>query len=148
MQFADDDQLLLAHQVHSLLEIVVSTNRAFLRKLKDQIPPLYSSGVVWRLEPWAGVAQHFANCLEVLDQRWGCCKALCAYRLAELREADPDRDHLYGFNLSWDVLGKVVAGSDLHRAMRSKPGAKIYLHHVQLTLPNDGWEDPSRLLQQ
>mgnify|MGYP001604789693 CR=1 FL=1 len=81
----------LAELAHGLLEQVVSHNCDILRAF-PALPPLHSSGVVFRDEPWAigpwrlmGGCEQFCHLLEVLRRGWGDCAQLCAWRVAELR---------------------------------------------------------------
>lgn len=85
---SDPDILVQACQLH--LEGVIATNVAIMRR--RQIPPLYSAGIVYRLEPKG--PEEFANCLQVLGKaprvsgipgRWADCDDAVAYRCAELR---------------------------------------------------------------
>lgn len=72
------------------LEALVVQDVRYLRA-NPHAPPLYQSGVRWRME---GVntctgrpAEHFATVPEVLRQGWGDCEDLAAWRAAELRLA-------------------------------------------------------------
>jgi hypothetical protein len=145
MNMDDDDQQLLAAQTHHMVEGVVATNRWIMRKHSRRgapIPALYSSGVIYAIEPGAVTRQLFANCLEVLERRAGCCKSLCAYRLAELREADPTHSHLY--ELAVSPVGKL--GKRELLALGLHPSDHVDMLHVKINLPNGGWEDPSERL--
>ena len=85
------------------LEGIVLANRWLMRKHGARIPPLYESGILFRIEPWAEKIQHFANCLEAIERGHADCKVLCCYRLAELREAAPTKAQAakYRLKLYW-----------------------------------------------
>ena len=79
----------LAELAQGFLRGVVASNRVtirFARREGRPIPPLYSSGVVYDREPWAGQFEEFADLTTVLHRGWGDCDDLCAWRVAELLE--------------------------------------------------------------
>jgi hypothetical protein len=139
----DEDQEVVAIQTRYFLEGVTSVNRWLMRKRHLRIPPLYESGVRFRLEPWADDVQFFANVLEVIEQGWGDCKMLCAWRCAELREQRPHET--FGFKLYW----REVDADPLHAALGRKR-IKYDVYHVQIRLPGEDEpvEDVSRFLHQ
>lgn len=149
----DDDPEVVAIETRSMLEMVASVNRWHMRKRRHRIPPLYESGIRFRLEPWAEEVQWFANCLEVLEQGWGDCKMLCAWRIAELRERYPSLD--FAFHITRGELSAASTDS-LHAAFGGRARRiKVDLFHVQIALP-EGYpelfperiEDISRFLHQ
>lgn len=71
--------------IRGFLQGVVVRNRIAIRK--RQVPPLYSAGVRYQTEPWAGKFEEFADCLTVYRRKWGDCDDLVAWRVAELQEA-------------------------------------------------------------
>jgi len=118
----------LQREVTDLVELVARQNRYLMRKLgKRRIPPLYDSGVLYRQDPWDPSFQHFPGCLTVLERRFADCKGLVPYRIAELREAHPDR--VYSVRV---YPRRRADGVELHLQIE---GA-------------DFVEDPSRLLHQ
>jgi hypothetical protein len=118
----------LQREVADLVELVARQNRFLMRKLgRTRIPPLYESGVLYRPDPWDPRFQHFPGCLTVLERGYTDCKGLVPYRLAELREAHPDRPY------SVRVYPR-----------RRQGGVEL---HLQVE-GRDFVEDPSRLLHQ
>jgi hypothetical protein len=130
------------------LEVVVTANRLLMRRHGARIPPLYESGILFRIEPWASTVQHFANCLEAIERGHADCKVLCCYRLAELREAAPTKEQArkYGLKLYWRIFDDE---DPLHGGVGSEKERKtMRIYHVQVRHPNGAIEDPSRLLHQ
>jgi hypothetical protein len=145
----DDDPDAVSAQCRYFLEGIVGINRRLLRQRKN-IPPLYQSGVRFRSEPWADEVQRYANLLEVLEQGWGDCKHLCAWRMAELREANPGR--VFGFRFSLRTIKGYGRADSLHAGARIR-GPTIYdIYHVQIEIPAGFGEQPiedvSRFLHQ
>jgi hypothetical protein len=147
----DGDPDVVAAQCRYFLEGVVGINRRILRKRRKSIPPLYESGVVFRVEPWADEVQFYANIEECIFQRWADCKMACAWRMAEHREAHPGL--VFGFRFSIQTIKGYGKPDALHAAVRGASRAVIYdIYHVQIELP-DGFaeqpiEDVSRFLHQ
>lgn len=86
---ATRDGRLLSILAQGFLRGVVASNRVTLRTAKQlgkPIPPLYSSGVEYDREPWAGLFEEFADITTVLNRGWGDCDDLAAWRVAELLE--------------------------------------------------------------
>ena len=144
----DERPEVVAALTRAYLEVVVTQNRYLMKKHGKRIPPLYDSGIRFRIEPWAEKIQHFANCMEILERGHGDCKTLCCYRLAELRESAPTKAQAakYRMKLYWriftdeDPLHDGVGTAKARRSMR--------IYHVQVRHPNGAVEDPSRLLHQ
>ncbi len=123
------DSVELERQIADVVELVARQNRYLMRKLgKRRIPPLYDSGVLYRVDPWDPSFQHFPDCLTVLERRFADCKGLVPYRLAELREAHPEQFFAV-------------------RVYPRRTQQRGYEWHLQVEKP-DGIEDPSRLLHQ
>ena len=120
----------LQEQVAELVEFVARQNRYLIRRFgRRRIPPLYDSGVLYRVDPWDDAFQHFADCLTVLQRGYSDCKSLVPYRLADLREENPHEHysaHVYPRRLR-------TGGTCLH---------------VQVRMPDGQIEDPSRFLHQ
>jgi hypothetical protein len=119
----------LQRQVADLAEFVARQNRYLMRKLgRRRIPPLYSSGVVYRLDPdeWGASFQHFPDAETVIARGWTDCKGAVPYLLADLREAHPEQ--LFSVHTYPRRSGKDVT------------------IHLQVRLPSGEIEDPSRLL--
>ena len=100
-----DDDGALAGIANCLLEGVIWNNRYLMRRYPGRLPPLYESGVRFRAEPWAsmpaavvgpggmrpmGPIEQFAPYVVLLKRGFGDCAQLCAWRVAELREALKD----------------------------------------------------------
>jgi hypothetical protein len=129
--FAIDPTLLdgdeLQREVADLVELVARQNRYLMRRGARRIPPLYDSGVVYRQDPWDPRFQHFPGVLTILERGYSDCKGLVPWRLAELRQAHPER--LYAVRVY---------------PRRRPDGIEL---HLQIEGP-DFVEDPSRLLHQ
>lgn len=144
----DERPEVVAALTRAHLEAVVLQNRWLMRKHGARIPQLYESGILFRIEPWASKVQHFAHCLEAIERGHADCKVLCCYRLAELREAAPTKEHArrYGLKLYWRIFNDE---DPLHEGVGSKGKRKtMRIYHVQVRHPNGAIEDPSRLLHQ
>jgi hypothetical protein len=95
-----EDDGALAAMAEGLLEVVISNNRYLMRAHPGRIPPLRSSGVRFRAEPWASMPpppapgmrplppiEQFCPLPIILRRGWADCAQLCAWRVAELRES-------------------------------------------------------------
>lgn len=135
----DDDPEVAQGEILWHLEGIVRSNQWLL--LRHRVPPLYSSGVAYRPEPWAARAQSFSKLSECLMRGWAECKALAAWRCAEARNADPDRADEYRLHLSRRdyAAGQRPPG---YRELQPRAG-RTRLWHVQLQLPDGSLEDPS-----
>jgi hypothetical protein len=139
-----DDAEVAKGQILMLLEAVVSTNQLML--LEHDVPPLYSSGVRFRPEPWAAAAQSFSNVSEVLLRRWGECKSLSAWLCATYRNAaPPDQRHRYRLHVSHKDYGP----GQMPRGYALQPtrAGRTRLYHVQVELPDGSIEDPTTQVQ-
>lgn len=104
------------------LEALVYLNRILIRK--KMVGPIYSSRVVYRLEP-VGV-EEFADALFCTQRGWGDCDDLAAWRVAELQEM--------GINAT------------LHFDARPR-GHSSWLVHCIVRLPDGRLEDPTKLVK-
>ena len=151
---ADGDEL--QREVADLVELVARQNAYLMRRLGPRrIPPLYQSGVLYRLDPWNDAVaaqlslQHFPNCLEVLHRRFADCKGLVPYKLAELRVREPQKHfsvRTYLRKASDGLDGVRLPGRTRIGAARAPAGDVLV--HLQIQHPNGDVEDPSRLLHQ
>lgn len=119
----------LQREIADLVEFVTRQNRWLMRRLgKQQIPPLYDSGLRYRRDPWGPSIQQIPNALTVLHRRFIDCKGAVPYRLAELREQYPSQ----------------------HFAVHAYPRlhAGELMIHLQIRKPDGSIEDPSRYLHQ
>jgi hypothetical protein len=144
----DDDPDAVAAQSRYFLEGVVGVNRRILRsRAGKSIPPLYSSGIVFRQEPWAEEVQKYANILEVIEQGFGDCKHLCAWRMAEHREQNPGL--VFGFKFT---LRTITRYGDPAAVTDRRARVIFDIYHVQIELPagfaDSTIEDVSRFLHQ
>ena len=89
----------MAAVANQLLEAVVTNNRYLMRRAPA--PPIYTSGVRFRAEPWASMpsaappapgfapvqpVEQFCPFPVIMKRGFGDCAQLCAWRVAELRE--------------------------------------------------------------
>jgi hypothetical protein len=98
-----DDDGELAGIANDILEGVVRNNRYLMRRYPGKFPPLYTSGVRFRAEPWASMPsagalalppgyqplppiEQFCPAPTLIHRGFGDCAQLCAWRVAELRE--------------------------------------------------------------
>jgi hypothetical protein len=145
----DDSAEAVALLTRYYLEGLVRQNVWLMHRLGPLVPPLYQSGVRFRLEPWARQVQHFANAVEILDRGWADCKGLSAYRCAEARKLakTPAEARGYGLKIYW----RLHDVDPLHAALGAAegPAAREYrIYHVQVRHPDGSVEDPSRMLHQ
>jgi hypothetical protein len=106
------------------IELVVGINLLIMKRLR--VPSLYTTDVVYRLEPPG--PEEIANCLQVLGKAprvnnipgpWGDCDDLVAYRVAELRFRGEK------------AVPRIVWRKDTH------------LYHAQVRRGDGSIEDPS-----
>lgn len=110
-----DQGLGVGLNLRSLLEAVANNNRRFLRRV--QVPPLYESGVRYLFEPRE--QESVRDIAAVVARGGGDCAHLCAWRVAELREAgEPDA----GFHLVWPKRPNSAGGYDYHIRVRRADG--------------------------
>lgn len=77
-----DNPRALAAAARGLLEVTIAVNLAHLAEYRT--PRLYESGVRYRLEP--DDREIVCDLEQVLEQGWGDCAMLAAWRVAELRQ--------------------------------------------------------------
>jgi hypothetical protein len=142
----DESEKVVSAQARSLLEFVVLQNR-WLMHTQPRIPPLYQSGVRFRMQPWAARVQHFATCVQVLQRGWSDCGPLGAWRVAEVQEAAIASGHPELVkDIGLHIYCRIRDRDGLHAGLGDR--AKIRIFHVQVIHPNGAIEDPSRLLHQ
>jgi hypothetical protein len=127
---ATKDPKVLMELAQGFLRGVVANNRVIIRealKRGRRVPPLYSSGVRYEREPWAGKFEEFADILTVLKRGWGDCDDLAAWRVAELQEM--------GENADIRIYTRPVKRKNQRRMM-----------HVVVRRASGEIEDPSRYL--
>jgi hypothetical protein len=140
-----DDEL-SAPEVAAIIGAILVThaqqNRLLMRR--GGIPPLYSSGVRYQVEPWAGTMQSLRTCREALREGWAECKSLSAWLLAQYREQAPDEftASQYDIDVTWtdkpaDPLG---IGLVPHHGI-------VRIFHARVLHPSGKIEDPSRKLR-
>jgi hypothetical protein len=137
----DADAELARKQIAWLCEGVVRTNQLYL--LEHAVPPLYQSGVYYRPEPWAASAQSFSEVAEVLLRRWGECKSLSCWLLAEKRNAARTAAEAALYSL--DIGHRDYGPGQSPRGYRNLPRRRGMqrLWHVRVKLPGGAIEDPS-----
>jgi hypothetical protein len=140
----------LAELAQIFLRAVVASNRVAMREAKAQgrpLPPLYRSGIVYKVEPWGGRFEEFADVLTMLKRGWGDCDDLCGYRVAELQEQGVNADA----RLYWRYFkdGQLVRDAKLleqiSKTKRMPAGVSMQMH-CQVRMPDGRIEDPSRFL--
>lgn len=148
-----NDDGVLAGIANSLLEGVVANNRYLMRAYPGMLPPLYTSGVRFRAEPWASAPSESALIMPgfrplppieqfcpypvLLRRGFGDCAQLCAARVAELREQGEE-----DAALRYYVRTEEGIGSD------GKPQKRRW-YHVEVrrgAAAGRAIEDPSRRL--
>lgn len=106
------------------LEALTRTDRYLVRN--GWVPPLYSTRVLYRLEP-RGIEQ-FVDALTCYRRGWGDCAHLSAWRIAE-------------------YLEQGIEASPLFHA-RFMPRENRYDVHCVIRLPDGSQEDPSRRMRE
>lgn len=125
------DPRVIALLARGAMNVTIATNVQMMRDMGPAMfPPLYSSGVRFQPEPWAGKLEEFAHALRVLARGWGDCDDLVCYRVAELR--------VFGDRLAQSPPEKALPriygrGKKMHAQVRRGDAARTI-------------EDPSRLL--
>lgn len=118
---------LFSRVVRFIAEAAILSNRTLIQegvKKKKPIPALYKSGVRYKNEP-EGRPDESLDIPKILIQGHGDCFHLCAWRVAELREA--------GEKAKIRLTCK-----------RRKDDKRVF--HVQVRRGNGDIEDPSRIL--
>jgi hypothetical protein len=138
----DRDARIVRAKLNYHLMGVVQANRLIMEALS--VPPLYSSGVRYRVDPRSARVQPVLDCLEVLAAGEADCKSLAAYQLASYRHAarSEAEAQAFGFKIDWrdydhDPLGVGLEPRD----------GVCRVFHVQILTPDGGLEDPSSHLQ-
>jgi hypothetical protein len=104
-----------------LLHALVALDAAYLR-FHPETPLIYRAGIRYHREP-----QGYEQWLQtpcILEQRWGDCEELAAWRVAELR----------------------VRGIDAWPCFHWRKFKTSLVYHIVVCLPNGVMEDPSRVL--
>lgn len=125
----------LAGYADRMLEVVVDNNRDLIAQFGARVPPLRTSGVRFRPEPWAiGSAayglEQFVPFPELIRRGWADCAQLCAWRVAELRE-----------------LGELGAKLRYFCRTQGTGPERRRGYHVEVRRANGLIEDPSMLLE-
>lgn len=154
------DPRVLAELAQIFLRAVIASNRVTIREARRRgkpLPPLYSTAVKFRPEPWAGKAEEFADVLTVYDRLWGDCDDLVGIRCAELQEQGIAADVRLYWRYWRKVNGQKVRVPEeqvlgyLNAHGRLPKGVKVTMH-AELRHPPDAAnpkgriEDPSRFL--
>ncbi|MET0412830.1 MAG: hypothetical protein ABW217_16110 [Polyangiaceae bacterium] len=143
-----EDPAEVAAQLGYYIQGVAQSNRLIMRK--ERVPPLYQSGVSYRIEPWASQRQSLSNCRSVIARRWAECKSAAAYLLAERREACASEDYArkYDLQVSWDDhdAGSATVKRALGHLQLQPRNGILRVFHIVVLLPNGGTEDPSKRL--
>jgi hypothetical protein len=144
----DANPEVVALETRYFLEGIVRQNEWIMHRQGARIPPLYSSGIVYRVEPWASKVQHFANVLDALERGHADCKVLCCIRAAEVNRELRRRGSAARASLKIYWRRPVQAREALHAGIKSAGTGPLRIFHVQVRHPNGSVEDPSRLLHQ
>ena len=105
-----------------LLTALVADNYTLLRAYGRAFPPIYLSGVHYRMEP--PPAEEWKNLRAVLEDGHGDCEDLACWRVAELR----------------------AAGFWARPTIRYRMQGRLSVYHILVERPGGVIEDPSRLL--
>jgi hypothetical protein len=109
-----------------------------------RIPRLYKSGVRYGLDADIDRVQRFLNVRQVLAQRFACCKSLCAWRVAELR--NDARDENEAARVDFDITWEDSRTDPLRVGLVPKNGF-VRLWHVNVRRADGSIENPSRRLR-
>lgn len=137
-----------------ILGILVLENCGLVRK--KAVPPLYSSGVVYR-RPKMEVdgSQRFLTCAETFAAKEGSCPELAAWRAAELRVWGDPRIGVSPCKVGPKgcIAHPPVRRPNDGRIVSGCPSIKVYrrpefpgIYHCEVRLPNGDAEDQSRFL--
>ena len=137
-----DDPYEVAAQVGYYLIGLVQSNRLIMRR--ELIPPLYSSGVRYQVEPWAAQMQSLSNCREALARGWVECKSAAAWLCAAYREKCSDElsASQYDIDITWKETPTDPLGVDLV----PRQGI-VRVYHARVLHPSGRIEDPSARLR-
>lgn len=142
IEIEGDDPAEVAAQVGYYLVGLAQANRLLMRR--HLIPPLYSSGVTYSVEPWAAHMQSLTNCRAALARGWVECKAAAAWLLAEYREQAPNEfiASQYDIDISWKDARRDPLGAGLV----PRDGV-VRVFHARVLHPSGKIEDPSKRLR-
>lgn len=123
---------------------IAQRNRRILAR--ERFPRLYRSGVRYGTDKDVAYVQRLLNCRQVLRQRKACCKSLCAWRVAELRNDAPNEQQaaLVDFVIEHEDLDHDPLGVGLRP--RASDGL-IRVYHVNVLRADGSVENPSRRLR-
>lgn len=132
----------VAAQLGYYIQGVAQDNRLKMRR--GRIPPLYKSGVGYKVEPWAAHLQSLSNCAEVLERGWAECKSASAYLLAQYREAAGSEElaRRYDLQVSWSDKPQDPLGVGL-----VPRGGIVRVFHVVVLKPDGSIEDAQKRLR-
>lgn len=133
----------VAAQLGYYLNGLAQANRLIMRR--DRIPPLYKSGVPYKIEPWASEYQSLSTCREAIDRTWMECKAASAWLLAEYREAQPSEELARRFDIFVDWSERTR--DPVNRGLTPLDGV-VRVYHARVLHPDGRLEDPTRRLRQ
>lgn len=137
-----NDPAEVAVQMGYYLIGLVQSNRLIMRR--ESIPPLYRSGVRYRIEPWAAHLQSLSNCREAIERRWLECKAAAAWLCAEYREKAGNEELASQYDV--DVTWKDALAEEL--GLQSYPaGSVVRVFHARVLHPSGRIEDPTHKLR-
>lgn len=132
----------VAAQMGYYLIGLTQANRLIMRRRR--IPPIYSSGVRYEVEPWAGDVQSLRNCREAFEDGWAECKSLSAWLCAQYREQAPDEltASRYDIDVTWEDFSRDPLGLGLVPF-----GGVVRVFHARVVHPSGKIEDPSKRLR-
>lgn len=110
-----------------MLEALTQANELYLSE-HPHTPWLYQAGIPYQHEPPG--AENWDGIPKVLEQGWGDCEDLVAWRCAELRVRA-------GLRVFPDFVWREITRPD---------GTPQIVYHILVRFPDGRFEDPSRLL--
>jgi hypothetical protein len=138
----DLDPVIVRLKLAYILMGVVHANRLIMEA--QRIPPLYQSGVRYRVDPKSAKEQRVLDCLEVLQDGAADCKSLACYLLAGYRHAARSEAEALAYDLaiSWQEFDH----DPLDIGLVPLNGL-CRVFHVQIQKPDGSFEDPSTRLK-
>jgi hypothetical protein len=121
---------------------IAQRNRNILDR--ERFPRLYRSGVRYGVDEDIAFVQRLLNCRQVLAQRFACCKSLCAWRVAELRN-DARSEHEAAL-IDFAIDSEEFDRDPLRVGLQPRNGL-VRVYHVNVVKADGSVENPSRKLR-
>lgn len=128
-----------------LLNLVAQRNREILTE--SRFPPLYQSGVRYGVDPDIAQVQRLLTVEDIMARRprIACCKSLCCWRVAELRNAA--RSEQEAALIDFEIEKEDFDRDPIRVGLQPNAHGLVRLWHVNVVRADGRVENPSRRLR-